>query len=164
MDILTNFGVKPILLAAQIVNFLILLYLLKRFMYKPLLKVLEKRKEKIAESLKNAEEIEKRLVEISEEKEKKLLVAGRQAQQIIEEAGKGAQEIIREAQQKANLEIEKIAERSRKKLAGEQERMEAEMQAHLADLVVKTLEKVTDKVLTSQDQRALVEKSIKGLS
>ncbi len=75
MDILNEFGIKPILLAAQVVNFLILLYILKRFLYKPILKVLNERKNKIADSLKNAEEIERKLVEISEEEQKRIAKA-----------------------------------------------------------------------------------------
>ena len=52
--ILSDFGVQPILLLAQIVNFLILLILLKKFLYKPILQVLEKRKETIDEATKQA--------------------------------------------------------------------------------------------------------------
>ena len=70
MDILNQFGVQPILLAAQVVNFLILLFILKKFLYGPILKVLDSRKKTIEQSLKNAEEIERRLLETTEEKEK----------------------------------------------------------------------------------------------
>ena len=69
MDILSQFGVKPILLAAQVVNFLILLFILKKFLYGPILKVLSERRKKIEDSLKNVEEIEKRYNEMKEIRE-----------------------------------------------------------------------------------------------
>jgi F-type H+-transporting ATPase subunit b len=68
MDILHEFGVQPILLLAQIVNFAILFFLLRKFLYGPLLKILEQRRNTIKESLKNAEKIEKQLALTEEER------------------------------------------------------------------------------------------------
>src|SRR3989344_4706705 len=88
MEILNQFGINPILLAAQVVNFLILLFILKKFLYKPILKVLEARKQKIEESLKNAEEIERKLLLTEEEKEKILAKTSLEAQKILDETKK----------------------------------------------------------------------------
>src|SRR4030067_222054 len=65
MEVLEDFGVEPILLLAQVVNFVILLYILKRFLYKPILKVLEERKKRIETSVKQSEDIQKRFDEMS---------------------------------------------------------------------------------------------------
>ncbi|MBI2593944.1 F0F1 ATP synthase subunit B, partial [Candidatus Daviesbacteria bacterium] len=75
--ILSDFGVQPVLLLAQIVNFLVLLWILNKLLYKPVLKVLEERKAKIEKGLKNAEEIEKRLAQTAEEEEKAILAAAK---------------------------------------------------------------------------------------
>ena len=66
MEILKNFGIQPTLLLAQIVNFTIILFVLKKFFYKPITKVLEERKRRIEESLKNADEIEAKLQKTAE--------------------------------------------------------------------------------------------------
>ncbi len=87
MNFLADFGVKPILLLAQTVNFLLLLFILKRFLYKPLLRVLETRREKIAASLKTAEEIEQRLQQVSLEREMSLKKAAKEAEEIVKDAG-----------------------------------------------------------------------------
>src|SRR3989344_2266081 len=97
MDFLNDFGVKPVLLAAQAVNFFILLFILKKFLYKPILGMLETRKQKIAESLKNAESIEKKLQAIGEEREEALKKAGKEAEEIIRDATEAANQIISEA-------------------------------------------------------------------
>lgn len=163
MDILTNFGVKPILLIAQIVNFTILLLILKRFMYKPLLKVLEERKKKIADSLKNAEEIEARLQKIGEDRERELTKAAKEAQAILDEATKNAQELVAEAHQKASQEAEKVFAKSSEQLKLEREKLQAQMRVELAGLVVAGLQKVSGKVLTKADQKDLIEQSLKNI-
>ena len=56
MEIIKNFGVEPVLLVAQIINFLIILFILKKFLYKPVLDTLKKREDSIKEGLKQAEE------------------------------------------------------------------------------------------------------------
>ena len=49
MEIIKQFGINPILLAAQVVNFIVLLFIFKKLLYKPILKVLDERKKKIEE-------------------------------------------------------------------------------------------------------------------
>ena len=62
MELLSNLGINGKLLLAQIVNFFILLYILKRFAYKPILKVLDDRKEKIEKGLRDAENAKDKLL------------------------------------------------------------------------------------------------------
>src|SRR3989338_11698691 len=88
MEILNQFGVNPILLLAQVVNFLILLLILKKFLYKPILKVLEERKKKIEESLKNTEEIEKKLQETNEKIDRMMVKTADEIQKMQDEAKK----------------------------------------------------------------------------
>ncbi len=64
MEIIKNFGLNPILLAAQIVNFLIIFFILKKFLYKPVLNVLNKRQVTIKEGLKQAEEARVKLEKV----------------------------------------------------------------------------------------------------
>lgn len=164
MEILSDFGVKPILLIAQIVNFVILLWILKRFLYKPLLKVLEERKIKIADSLKNAEEIEARLQKIGEDREKELTKAAKEAQEIIDEAAKNAQGLIAEAHSKAAAEADRVLVKSHEQLKLEKEKLQSEMRAELSGLVAAGLEKVTGKVLSKSDQKGLIDKSLESVS
>lgn len=164
MEILEEFGVQPILLIAQGVNFLILLFILKRFLYKPILKVLEDRKEKIAQSLKNADEIEAKLEKTTLEREERLKKASKEAENILEEATKTADRIISEAHQKAEADIVKMMEKNTNALKQERLKMQQEIKEGLADLVSLGIAKVAGKVLTGRDQKELVEKSIKGMA
>lgn len=163
MEIFEQFGINGWLLAAQVVNFLILLFILKKFFYKPLLKVLDERKQKIAQSMKNAEEIEKTLAKTEEDREKKLEKAADEAKKIIGDAQKSAVDIIEEARSKASDDIAEMVKKGQASLESEKERLHQEIRAELAEIVGIALEKVTDKALTSKEQKALIEKSVKEI-
>lgn len=158
-----QFGLNPLLFAAQIVNFLVLLWLLKRFLYKPLLKVLDERKKVITTSLQNAQEIEERLNKITSEREKRLNEASQEAKSIINDATKSSQEIIAAAHEKASSDIQKMIEKSQATMKLERDQMHDEIKNELASLVISSLEAVTGKVLSEKDQKELVEKSLKGI-
>lgn len=161
--ILSDFGVQPLLLVAQIVNFTILLLLLKKFLYGPILRVLEQRKEKIAGSLKNAEEIEAKLLKTEEDREKKLMEATKEARSIIDDATKTAFQIIQEAHVKANQDIEDMLKKGQEGIKMEREKMHSEMREELSDIVVMALEKVVGKTITQKDQKEMIEKTIKSM-
>lgn len=163
MDFLTDFGVKPILLLAQIVNFLVLLFLMKKLLYRPLLRVLEERKQKIAESLKNAEEIEKKLARTEHDREEQLKKTAKETEEIIKEAAKSASQIIAQAHEKAGEDIKSLMEKSHQDLRLEREKLQQEMRAELATLVAAGLERVAGKALTGEDQKKLVTKSLEEI-
>lgn len=163
MDFLKDFGVQPVLLIAQAVNFLILLYILKRFLYKPVLKVLDERKKTISDSLQNAEEIEKKLTQITAEREEQLKKASREAEEIIKDATVSAGQIIAEAHEKAGTDIEGLVAKAHQSISLEKEKMRQEIRAELAGLVVAGLQKVTGKVLDKKDQEEMVKETIKEL-
>jgi F-type H+-transporting ATPase subunit b len=163
MDILSQFGVQPILLLAQIVNFLILLWVLRKILYGPLLKVLRERRETIAESLKNAERIEKKLENIGKEREQALLEAANEAKVIVDDAAKSASQIIEEAHNRANGDVEKMIDRAQKDMALERDRLHDEIREELADLVVTSLQKIVGKTLNDSDKKRLIDDSLKNL-
>ncbi len=163
-QIFKDFGVQPILLAAQVVNFLILMFLLKRFLYKPILNVLETRKSKIAQSLKDADEIEKRLQKISSEQEKRINEAMNEARKIIEDANKSSEDIVKDAQLKASQEATKIIEKAKIELRSERDQLKTEIRNEVGDLVALSLKRFFSKDLSDKDKKDLVESSLKNLS
>src|SRR4030043_2475120 len=98
MEIFKSFGIQPALLIAQIVNFLIILILLKKFFYKPITKILEERKKRIEESLKNADLIEERLKKTEEKSAQILDETRKNAQDLIDEAKKESERISAQTQ------------------------------------------------------------------
>ena len=163
MEILQEFGIKWELFAAQVVNFLILLFLLNRFLYKPLLKVLLERKGKIAQGLNDAEEIEKRLEKLELDREKKLEEVASEVKVILKDATDSASQIIEEAKQTATETAAKVLEQASDEIKLEGEKMRQQIRSEVAELVIMSLQKVTGKVLNKTDQKKLIEGSVKSL-
>lgn len=160
MEIFKDFGIQPILLLAQIINFVILLFLLKRFLYKPILKVLDERKKRIETSLKQAEEIQKKFVEANIEQEKILDTAKLQASRIIENAKEGAKILSEQLQEETNKEIESTLERAKSALQLEKQKMISEAKGKIVDIVVLVTEKVTAKTLQKAEKEKLVNNAL----
>ncbi len=164
MEILNQFGVQPILLAAQVVNFLILLFILKKFLYKPLLKVLDTRKKTIADSLKNAEEIEKRLLETEEEKEKVLAKTAIEVQKILDEAKKEREVMKEEGKAQAEALVAQIIKKGDEAAHAEALRIKQEMMGHMVEIVGLVTEKVTKGALDKNKQKQIIEKEMRNVS
>ncbi|MBI4086582.1 F0F1 ATP synthase subunit B [Candidatus Kaiserbacteria bacterium] len=122
-ELLHNFGVDWKLLLSQVVNFAILFFLLKKFAYQPILAILRKRRETIAEGLVMREEAERTLGEIETLKAKSITEAQEEALAVVKRAEETAVErkdeiigeatargeiLISEAKQKAGKEVEKM--------------------------------------------------------
>lgn len=164
MEIFNNFGVNPLLLAAQVVNFLILLFILKRFLYKPILGALEQRKKRIEESLQNAEEIEQRLLKTNEEVEKILAKALEESQKIINESKEASSAILGESKATAADIIQKAYEQALEVKKAEKVKLQQEIRENLGDIVSLALEKVTGKVITEKQKKEIIEKEVRNLS
>lgn len=162
-QIIKDFGIDPVLLAAQIVNFLILLYILKKFAYKPILNGLEKRKQMIAQSLKNAEEIELKLQKTEEERESVLEKAAKEARIVLDEAAKSAEGIIHEARLKAQSDMEEMLEKGKESIQLERVQMQQEIKTELADIVAISLEKIIKKSVSEKEQKKLIEDTLKSM-
>ena len=124
-DLLHNFGVDWKLLLAQVVNFAILFFLLKKFAYGPVLEILRKRREEIKKGIEMRAEAEKTLGEVEEIKAKTALeaqeealalmkcteeTAGQRKEEIVGEAVARGEVLVAEAKQRAEKEAEKIEE------------------------------------------------------
>lgn len=161
--ILSEFGVQPILLAAQVVNFLILLFILKRFLYKPLLNVLQKRKDAIAESLKNAQEIEIKLAEAAKEKDKIIEEAAKQAEKIVNGANQAREDILEDSRKTGENLAQKIVEDAKIQMQLEQEKLRQAVRSDATNLVMLVFQKITGKTINKSQQKELIEKAVKEL-
>jgi F-type H+-transporting ATPase subunit b len=164
MNFLSDFGVQPILLAAQVVNFLLLLFILKKFLYGPLLKVLAQRREKIAESLKNAEEIEELRLKIEQDREKVLAKASEDVQKLLDEAKKEIEGMKEEGRVQAESLAAQIIHKGEIEANAKAEALRQEVMGKVAEIVAVGMEKVTGKSMSKKDQRTLIDREIKNLS
>ena len=159
-----TFGFNLWMFLSQVVSFVIVALLLRRFAYKPILAVLEERRQRIAEGLLNAEKIKQQLAEAEQRHAEILGKANAQAQKMIDEARESAVHVAERKQQEAVAAAEQIMAKAREASAIEHERTMTELKREIGRLVVDTTAKVTGKVLNSDDQRRLQEAAARQLA
>ena len=164
MEILEKLGVEPVLLLAQIVNFAILLFILKRFLYKPILKVLEERKNKIETSMKQSEQIQKKFEEMGVKQQEILNNARKESGQIIGEAKSEAKILASQIQIEASNQAQLSLKRAQETLALEKQKMVSEAKKELVSVVTTATQKVISKVMTKKDKDTLITESLKEAS
>ena len=149
---------------AQVASFLIVAVLLHRFAYKPILTVLEERRQRIAEGLENAEKIKAELAKTESARQAILDQANDQANTLIEEARAAAARVREQETQKAIAAAEQIMVKAREAAMRDHEQMLADLKREVGRLVVQTTATVTGKILTPDDQRRLAEETEKQLT
>lgn len=163
MEILKTFGVDPFLLGAQIINFLIIFYLLKRFLYKPVFSMLKKRKDTIAQGLKQAEESRLALERTIEEEKKILIKAQEEGKSLIADAKTQALEVAREVEENTKKQAEKILLDARAQIEQDTKRMELELTEKISVLAKQMLEKSLQGVFGKKEQKQILNKAVKNI-
>lgn len=164
MEIFKSFGIQPVFLLAQIVNFLIILYLLKRFFYKPIVKILEDRKKKIEESLKNADLIEERLQKTDEKSAQILEEAQNSARTLIADAKKEAENISQQASLEARKIIEAALVEAKVQIEAQKVSMQKQLEHETLSLVEAVVKRVLGRSLKTNERRQLTDKALNDIT
>ena len=159
-----QFGFQKQLFFSQVISFCVVCFLLHRFAYKPILKVLEERRSKIAEGLANAEKIKSELASAQAKAQEILTAANTQGNKLIEEARQSAAKVLEVESQKAIATANDIIAKARQASEAELVRMKAELRKEVGRLVVATSAKVTGNILTAEQQTRLAEDTNKQLA
>lgn len=162
-ELLSTFGIQPVLLVAQIVNFLIIFYLLKRFAWKPILKTLNDRKATVAESIKNAEDTQKALDKALEKEKEILRQAQTEAQATLSDAKNQAQENSKMAEETTRQQIERMLEDAHKKIEKQTEDAEKQLASKVTVLAADMLKSSLKGMIDEKEQEKVVEKTLKNL-
>ena len=156
-DLIEAFDVNLIGLVFQVINFLLLLYLLNRFLFKPLLGRLDERSEKIGKGLEDAETAARDRELARAEREAAVSEARKEAADMLASANKIATDTRNEILAKAREEAEKVSARARDEIVAEKERAMSELRAHVADLALDAATKLVRAEMDGATQRRMVE-------
>ena len=151
------FGVDGPKLLFQVINFLLLLYLLNRFLFKRVLTLLDERGQKISKGLMDAEAAARDRELAHAEREAALDEARKEAQAMIARATKIAEDSRAEIVAEARAQAEKVTERARGEINAEKEKAMAELRATVADLALEAAGKLVRSEMDEPTQRRLVE-------
>ncbi|HEX9439525.1 MAG TPA: F0F1 ATP synthase subunit B [Roseiflexaceae bacterium] len=155
-------GINWGLLIAQIFNVVLLVWLLTRFLYRPVLNMLNERTRRIQESLRETEQVKEQLARANQDYDQKLAQARQEAAAILAQAQERAKlqeaEIIAQARQEAD----RIRSDAREQAVQERDQLMRDLKNQMADLVTITASRVLGEELKSNHDQ-LIEESLASL-
>ena len=163
-DTLNSLGIDWMKLSAQVLNFGVILFVLWKWAYRPVIEILEQRRQQIDEAVTNADKIKAELAKTEAARQEILNQANAQATRLIEEARAAAARVQEQETQKAIAQAEQIIVKAREASLADHARMLADLRREVGLLVVKTTSAVTGKVLTPADQDRLAEETRRQLA
>ena len=163
-ELLNTFGLEWPKFLAQLILFIIVYFVLKKFAFGPIIAMLEERRKLIEEGQLNAQKIKKHLAEAEKRHADILAQANVEAQKLIDQARESAAHVADKKMQEAVASAEQMIAKAREASALEYERSMEQLKRELGHLVVETTAKVTGKVLTADDQKRLQEEAARQLA
>jgi len=159
-ELFSKLGIEWQLLLAQVVNFAILAYILQRFVYKPLVKSLNERREAIAKNAEQGEEIALKLKEAEILKEELLAKARTESEKILKDATLFATKIKEEKLQETQNESALIIASAKKQIEQDRNNLRNELKKEIGTVVALAVEKVVGDVADTHAQKKLVDEAM----
>lgn len=154
-ELVSKLGIDWRLLLANTLTFFLVLWILRKFAYRPIMDVLDRRQKTIGEGLDAAKKSQDELAAIQQEKAIVLKEAKAEALAIVTEAKKQGEAAKQKLADQANAETSATVERTKQLLDRERQEMVKKAKTELADLVVAATEKVLDATMDDKTQAKL---------
>lgn len=161
--VLASLGLNGKLFAAQLINFSIVVFVMWKWVYTPLLAVMDKRSKEIADGIANAKQADQRLKDAAAEKERLIREAKGESMEILEETKKKADALRQKHLADTKGEIEKIADEAKMQISAERKASYDALQRDVATLVTEATAKVVSG-LDASEHRELIAQAIKDVS
>jgi F-type H+-transporting ATPase subunit b len=158
-----TFGLHTPFFIAQVVNFFLVVFILKKFAFGPIQSMLNQRKMRIAEGEEKLKRIEKQLAESEATTAAAIAKANEEAVRLIHEAREGAAAFSEQKAQEAIAQAQQILTKAEAAAAAERERIASDLKREFGRLVAATTAQVTGKVLTVEDQKRINEDTLAGV-
>ena len=159
-QIKTTFHIEGAFFVSQVVCFLLVAFLLKKFAFKPVQDMLEKRRQRIAEGEEKLRKIEQQLAESDQRTAEAITKANEEARRMIGEARESAVALSEQKAQEAIAQAQQILAKAEAAAKTERDQMAAELRREFGRLVATATAQVTGKVLTDEDRRRLNEEAL----
>lgn len=146
------------IILAQVVTFLIGVFVLWKIAWKPLVEMLTKRKSDIARNISDAQNLKTETEKLKNEYEVMIKDIDRKAQELIQKANATGDENKRKIILEARDEAEKILNVAKKQIDDEKEKVKADLRREIIPIAISIAEKVTEKMLDKNTKKELIEK------
>ncbi|MEN3000743.1 MAG: F0F1 ATP synthase subunit B [Armatimonadota bacterium] len=158
--ILEQLGIRPDIILIQIVGFLLLLWLMMRYFWKPIEQMLEARRQDINATYDKLEADRRAMEELRAEYEQRLAQIEAEARERIQHAVGEAQQLREQILQDARRQAQEILARAQEQARLEQEKLLTELQTYVADLTLAAVERVLGESLDEERHRRLINEFI----
>jgi len=160
-EIIKNtFGLNPWFFGAQVINFFLVILVLKKFAFGPIQQMLDQRRERIAGGEEKLKHIEQQLAESEVTTAAAIAKANEEAVRLINEAKQGAQAFSEQKAQEAISQAQSILAKAEAAAKADRDRLSSELKREFGRLVTATTAQVTGKVLTADDQKRINEDAL----
>ncbi len=156
-----SLGVNLPLLVVFVVNFIILFVLLRLFLYKPVMKMLDERTKRTKEGMELAEATKKEYEQAKGEVQKQIEKGRQEAQAIIAQAMQVGERLKEESRQEATKQAQVIVDRTRAELETERDKIVGDLRREFVDIAISAAEKVIKETLDKEKHRKLIEETLK---
>lgn len=146
-----------------ILTFIVLVIVLGKFAWKPILHALHSREQEIADSLKKAEEAKKDAERMMNENKIAMEKASNETSRLIAEGRAMAEQLKNDIVSKANESAKKILDQAKEEITREKESAMAQLRTEVADLSIAVAEKILEESLDSAKQKKMVDKALQQL-
>ncbi len=160
-QISANLGFDWRVALANLANFLVIVWILKRFAFKPIEKIIRERKSKIEKGIEDAEKASSELQMAEQTSQKTVTEARSRANIIIATAQKESEKIISESKTLKEEQAKQIVAEANKMIQQEKQKMLGDLKNELADLVIATTKKFLKEDMTKEKQEEIIKKLIK---
>jgi F-type H+-transporting ATPase subunit b len=157
---IADLGINLPVLIANIVNFLVLLIILRAVAWGPLMKMLDERREKIASSLSAADRVKAEVAESERQAQAQIEQGRREAQQLITQAQEISTRIQEDARRQAQADAEATLARARNEIQLERDTAIADLRREFADLTIAAAEKVIGGSLDRNAHQRLIDEAL----
>ena len=157
MEVLSNLGINLPGFLWHTFNFILLIFLLSRILYKPIVSMLDQRQRRIRESIEEAERVRAEAARADQERQAQLGQTRREIQDMLAQATQMAERIQSEARRDADQRAQQIIERARQEAQAERAQAMGEARREGANLAVLAAERGISRNLDHQAQRQLVD-------
>ncbi|MFA5352202.1 MAG: F0F1 ATP synthase subunit B [Candidatus Gracilibacteria bacterium] len=164
MEILAQLGIDPAVMLAQAVNFFFLLAILTFLVYKPVLKLLDERKNRIADAEKNAKLIDEKLAKTEAMTQAEMQKAQAAASKIMLAAQENAKAQEEKMVNAAKEKVGKIVEEGRSVIAKERDEAAKKIQGEVSKIVILATEKLLSREVKEKDQDKFVAEALKEIA
>lgn len=155
--------INPGLIIWTIITFALLVVVLGKFAWKPLLQALQSREQEIADSLKKAEEAKKDAERMMQENKLAMDKASTETARLIAEGRAMAEQLKNDIVAKANESAKKLIDQAKDEITREKESAMAQLRSEVADLSISVAEKILDESLDGAKQKKMVDKVLQQL-